>query len=179
MLCGPFFLYTGHRRMEKILIGKITSAVGLKGEVKVYSYASSPDRFRALSRVWIDDDEYAVAHSRTQKNMAVLQVKGVSDRDAAERLRRRSVYMSDEDLEELEEGEYYIRDLIGLAVVNDESSEKIGTVRDILTDRPQDIYVVALPDGREAMIPGVRSFIRRVDLENGRIYVRLIDGMLD
>ena len=165
--------------MEKILIGKITSAAGLKGEMRVYSYASSPDRFRTLSRIWIDDAEYALVRARTQKNMAVLLVDGINDRDAAERMRGRSVYMSDDDLEELEEGSYYIRDLIGLSVIDDYTSESIGSVKDILTDRPQDIYVVSRPDGKEAMIPGVRSFIRRVDLQEGCIYVHLIDGMLD
>ena len=108
--------------MEKILIGKITSAAGLKGEMRVYSYASSPDRFRTLSRIWIDDAEYALVRARTQKNMAVLLVDGINDRDAAERMRGRSVYMSDDDLEELEEGSYYIRDLIGLSVIDDDTS---------------------------------------------------------
>lgn len=164
--------------MEKILIGKITSAVGLKGEMKVYSYASSPQRFQSLERVWIDKDEYPLERSRTQKNMAVLKVSGVNDRDAAERMRGRSVFMSDEDLEELEEGSYYIRDLIGLNVVNEDTEEVIGTVKDILTDRPQDIYVIRLEDGGEAMIPGVKSFIHDVDLKKKTIRVHLIDGML-
>ncbi|MGI6190917.1 MAG: ribosome maturation factor RimM [Eubacterium sp.] len=164
--------------MEKILIGKITSAVGLKGEMKVYSYASSPQRFQSLERVWIDKDEYPLERSRTQKNMAVLKVSGVDDRDAAERMRGRSVFMSDEDLEELEEGAYYIRDLIGLNVVNEDTEEVIGTVKDILTDRPQDIYVIRLEDGGEAMIPGVKSFIHDVDLKKKTICVHLIDGML-
>jgi 16S rRNA processing protein RimM len=164
--------------MEKILIGKITSAVGLKGEMKVYSYASSPQRFQSLERVWIDKDEYPLERSRTQKNMAVLKVSGVDDRDAAERMRGRSVFMSDEDLEELEEGAYYIRDLIGLNVVNEDTEEVIGTVKDILTDRPQDIYVIRLEDGGEAMIPGVKSFIHDVDLKKRTIRVHLIDGML-
>lgn len=164
--------------MEKILIGKITSAVGLKGEMKVYSYASSPQRFQSLERVWIDKDEYPLERSRTQKNMAVLKVSGVDDRDAAERMRGRSVFMSDEDLEELEEGAYYIRDLIGLNVVNEDTEEVIGTVKDVLTDRPQDIYVIRLEDGGEAMIPGVKSFIHDVDLKKKTIRVHLIDGML-
>ncbi len=164
--------------MEKILIGKITSAVGLKGEMKVYSYASSPQRFQSLERVWIDKDEYPLERSRTQKNMAVLKVSGVDDRDAAERMRGRSVFMSDEDLEELEEGAYYIRDLIGLNVVNEDTEEVIGTIKDILTDRPQDIYVIRLEDGGEAMIPGVKSFIHDVDLKKRTIRVHLIDGML-
>ncbi|MCH4006147.1 MAG: ribosome maturation factor RimM [Eubacterium sp.] len=164
--------------MEKILIGKITSAVGLKGEMKVYSYASSPQRFQSLERVWIDKSEYPLERSRTQKNMAVLKVSGIDDRDAAERMRGRSVFMSDEDLEELEEGAYYIRDLIGLNVVNEDTEEVIGKVKDILTDRPQDIYVVALEDGGEAMIPGVKSFIHDVDLKQKTIRVHLIEGML-
>ncbi|MGN1381231.1 MAG: ribosome maturation factor RimM [Eubacterium sp.] len=165
--------------MEKILIGKITSAVGLKGEMKVYSYASSPQRFQSLERVWIDKAEYPLERSRTQKNMAVLKVSGIDDRDAAERMRGRSVFMSDEDLEELEEGAYYIRDLIGLKVVNEDTDEVIGSVKEILTDRPQDIYVVALESGGEAMIPGVKSFIHDVDLKQKTIRVHLIEGMLE
>ncbi len=165
--------------MEKILIGKVTSAVGLKGEVRVYSYAETPDRFQTLERIWIDKDEHEIERARTQKNMAVVKFSGIDDRDGAERLRGRSIYMADSDLEELEEGAYYIRDLIGLSVIDEDTGRTVGKVKDILTDRPQDIYVISREGGGEAMLPGVKSFIREIDLEAGTIMVHLIEGMLD
>lgn len=164
--------------MEKITIGKITSAVGLKGEVKVYSYAASPDRFLSLERVFIEGKEYTVEHARTVKNMAVVKLSGIDDRDASERMRGKIVSMSDGELEELEDGAFYIRDLLGMRVINDDTDEEIGILKDILTDRPQDIYVVETKDNAQVLIPGVKEFIRNTSLEDGEIRVHLIEGML-
>jgi 16S rRNA processing protein RimM len=85
--------------------------------------------------------------------------------------------MDEEDLEELPEGEYYIRDLIGMEVIREESGERLGILRDVLTDRPQDLYVVETGKGRRIMIPGVDEFIRTIDMERGTIGVVLIEGM--
>lgn len=86
--------------------------------------------------------------------------------------------MDEEDLKELPEGEYYIRDLVGMEVVQDDSGEHLGVLREILTDRPQDLYVVELDDGRRIMIPGVDAFVRSIDMEHGSIAVSLIEGMV-
>ena len=163
--------------MERIRIGKITSPSGLKGEVRVYSYSGSPDRFETLDRIFVDGKEMKIRSVRYQKNMVILAIEGVDSRDGAERLRGKYIEMAEEDLPELPEGEFYIRDLIGMRVLDAESKEELGVLADVLTDRPQDIYVIRRPDGAEALIPGVREFVPDIDGENGIIYVRPIEGM--
>lgn len=167
---------------ERILIGRVTSAVGLKGEVKVYSYAESPDRFKKLKTVIVDGgrsglSERKVIHARMQGHMVVLLLEGAEDRNAAERMRGADIYMREDQLEPPEPGRHYIRDLIGLAVVNDADGRKIGVLRDILTDRPQNIYVVKREKGPDIMIPGVDQFIREISEDRGEIRVTLIEGM--
>ena len=150
--------------------------------------------------------EYDIERAKMSGGMVVLKLAGIDDRNAAEELRGARVFMDSEDLEELAKGQHYIRDLIGLDVVSDdledregeEASEetdgadgadgasvlgsadtvKIGVVADILTDRPQDIYVVRRSDGTEFMIPGVPEFIREIDEKAGVIKVHLIEGLL-
>jgi 16S rRNA processing protein RimM len=162
---------------EKILIGKIVNVFGVTGEVKVYSYSGESDRFETLETVTVDGRQLEIQAVKYSRNMPVLKLEGVNSRDDAERLRGKEVFMDEEDLEELPEGEYYIRDLIGMEVIREESGERLGILRDVLTDRPQDLYVVETGKGRRIMIPGVDEFIRTIDMERGTIGVVLIEGM--
>lgn len=164
--------------MGKILIGKIVNVFGIAGEVKVYSYSGEADRFETLEHLTIGEKDYHIQEVKYAKGMPVLRLAGVCSRDDAERLRGKEVFMDEEDLKELPEGEYYIRDLVGMEVVQDDSGEHLGVLREILTDRPQDLYVVELDDGRRIMIPGVDAFVRSIDLERGSIAVSLIEGMV-
>ena len=93
--------------MDKIVIGKIVNVVGLKGEVKVYSYAEEPDRFERLEKIFLGTEEknteYAVAKVRYKGDMVILTLDGVTDRNAAEALKGSMVLMDEADLEELPE----------------------------------------------------------------------------
>jgi 16S rRNA processing protein RimM len=162
----------------KILIGKIVNVFGIAGEVKVYSYSGSADRFETLEHITIDKKVYEIEGVKYTKGMPVLRLSGVCSRDDAEMLRGKEIFMDEADLEELPEGEYYIRDLIGMEVLREESGEHLGVLKDVLTDRPQDLYVVALEDGGEIMIPGVDAFVKSIDPEARTIGVSLIEGMV-
>ena len=70
--------------MEKVLIGKIVNAVGLKGEVKVYNYSDSPEIYATAEAVYVDDELMEVENLRLQKNMVILKLAGIEDRNAAE-----------------------------------------------------------------------------------------------
>lgn len=169
--------------MKDVEIGMVTSPLGIRGEVKVMSYAEDLSRFRkihevALRRGGEDLGVFSIERAKSRNGMAVLKLSGVDDRNAAELLRDAQVYMDSDDLEKLPEGRHYIRDLIGLSVVDHGTGEKLGELKDVLTDRPQDVYVVEKEDGGEFMIPGVPEFIREVDEEKGVIRVKLIEGMI-
>ena len=163
--------------MEKILIGKITSPVGLKGEVKVYNYSDRTQIYEETETFYLGDEPRKLERFRTQKNMLVIKFEGVETREAAEELRNREVFVTRDDLPELEEGEYYLRDLIGMEVFQGE--ELIGTVADVITNTSQDILKVETAEGREALIPVVDPIVESIDTDKKIITVDLPEGLLD
>lgn len=165
--------------MEKIKIGRIVNAVALRGEVKVYNYSGYRERYEELARIIVDDTPYEIEKVRYQQQMVILKLAGVNDRNAAEAMKNRDVFITEDDLAELPEDTFYIRDLIGLSVIDEETGEAIGTIKDVLQPSSQDVYVVKLTAGGEAMIPAVSQFVRAVSLEEGFVKVHLIDGMIE
>ncbi|MEY8367274.1 ribosome maturation factor RimM [Anaerovoracaceae bacterium 42-11] len=164
--------------MEKIKIGRIVNAVALRGEVKVYNYSGYKERYEELSRIIVGDKEYEIEKVRYQQQMVILKLSGVDDRNTAEALKTKDVFITEDDLLELPEDTFYIRDLIGLAVKDADSGELLGKLKDVLQPSSQDVYVVELAEGGQFMIPAVSEFIREVNLAEGVIFVHLIEGMI-
>lgn len=166
--------------MDRIKVGKIVNAVALKGEVKIYSYSDSSRRFEELTRLIAGEDrELQIENVRYQKNMAIVKFRGIDDRSAAEALKEQEVFITEDDLKELPEDTFYVRDLIGCAVLEYESGQEIGTVSDVIQNTAQDIYQVALKKGGHGLIPAVEQFIRSVDVDKKEIRVSLIPGLID
>lgn len=164
--------------MEKIKIGKIVNAVGLRGEVKVYNYSDSSEIYETVESVYVGDDIVRIDGVRLQKNMVILKLEGISDRDKAEAARGKEIFITEEDLPELPEGEYYIRDLIGITV-KDDKGNVLGLISDVLQNTAQDIFEVENEDGKKILIPNVKEFVLKIDLSGREMHVKLIDGMLD
>lgn len=171
------------RKMEKIKIGKIVNAVALKGEVKIYNYSDYKERFEELDRIIIfgpkKTEEYEIENIRYQKNMVIAKLKGIDDRTAAEGLKDRDVYITEEDLRELPEDTFYIRDLIGCTVKDMGTGRDIGKISDVLQNSAQDIYQVELLKGGQALIPAVEQFVKSVDIEKKTVEIELIPGLID
>lgn len=163
--------------MEKIKIGRIVNAVALRGEVKVYNYSGYRERYEELDRIIVDSKEYDIERVRYQQQMVILKLSGVNDRNGAEAMKNKDVFITEEDLCELPEDTFYIRDLIGMKVV-DQSGE-IGKIKDVLQPSAQDVYVIRTLSDKEIMIPAVKEFVKEVNLEEGYVRVELIDGMLE
>ncbi len=169
--------------MEKIKIGKIVNAVALRGEVKVYHYSDYKERFEELDSVLIEHkgkyEEYGIEGVRYQKEMVILKLKGVSDRNAAEALKERDIYITEADLRELPEDTFYIRDLIGCKALSADDGSEIGEITDVLQNSAQDIYQIRLANGKETLIPVVAEFVKEVDIEHKTVKIRLIPGFID
>lgn len=164
--------------MDKIKIGKIVNTVGLKGEVKVYNYSDRSEIYENTSHIYVENDLTAVESVRVQKNMVILKLEGISDRDRAEALRGRELYVTEEDLPELPQGQYYVRDIIGMAV-REENGTFLGEVTDVIQNTAQDIFEVKKQGGKKVLIPKVDEFVLNIDIEKKEILVRLIDGFMD
>ena len=169
--------------MEKIKIGKIVNAVALRGEVKVYSYSDRKERYEELKEILVEEKKglkaYEIQGVRYQKNIVILKLKGVDDRNAAEALKERDIYITEADLPELPDDTFYVRDLMGCSVTDGRTGAKLGTIKEVLQGAAQDIYVISLENGKEAMIPAVAEFVKHVDMTARTVTVELIPGFLD
>lgn len=165
-----------------IVIGQITRPHGLYGEVKVRPMTDFPDRFNGSRRFFIrtrtNRGEWKVLRrQRWQKSFVLMQFEGIETREAAENLRSATIEIPHEWRHDLPAGEFYISDLIGCRVKTD-AGESLGILDDILKLSAQDLYVIKDGD-REILIPGIREFIRKIDLKAGEILIDPIEGLLD
>ena len=160
--------------------GKIINTHGCHGGLKLESWCDSPEVLADLERIFIkknaDYVEYKVKKSAIFKQFVLFDLAGVTDMDSALALKGTVIYADREDFE-LEEGEYFIADIIGIDVRDADSDALLGTLSEIINRGAQDIYVVKTERG-EVMIPVVDEFV--IGVEVGRaIYVRPIPGMFD
>ena len=113
-------------KLERIKVGKITSPVGIKGEVKVYPYTDYLERFEELEELQADGDIVRIEKVRYKNEMVILKFEGIDDRNAAEVMRNKFLTIGKDELRELDEDKYYIFDLIGLEAV-DQEGHHLGT----------------------------------------------------
>ncbi|MBQ8005576.1 MAG: 16S rRNA processing protein RimM [Clostridia bacterium] len=158
--------------------GKIINTHGIKGTVKAESWCDSPEILADLERVFIFENgklkKYRVVDASVFKKFVLFDLEGVTTPEAAEALREKILYLSREDIE-LEEGDFFIADLIGLPVIDVNSGVEYGTLSDVINAGASDIYVIKTSNG-ETMMPAVNEFVKNVDLEKG-IFVEPIEGM--
>ena len=162
--------------MEKkrfVEAGRIVNTHGVAGEVKIEVWLDSPEYMKRFRRLFLGDRELTVEASRVHRGFLLCRLRGVDDADAAGALKGQTVSIAREDAR-LPRGAYFLQDLIGARVVDEEGGE-IGTLEEVLERPASNIYVVR--GEREHLIPAVPAFIRKTDTENGVITVHLIEGM--
>ncbi|MCR5766891.1 MAG: ribosome maturation factor RimM [Lachnospiraceae bacterium] len=167
---------------DRLRVGVITSPHGIAGEVNVYPTTDDPARFKYLKKVYIDNIKELIPSNiesvKLFKGMVILKLDTVKDRNAAELLRKRDLLIDREDAVPLEEGEFFICDLVGLEVVTD-GGERLGVLEDILQTGANDVYSVKMEDGKELLIPVTDECVKSIEPENGKIIVHLLPGLLD
>jgi 16S rRNA processing protein RimM len=162
------------------VIGRITRAHGLRGEVKVRPETDFPDRFARLRRVLLlpegtEPREVTVEAVRRQGTLVLLKLTGVDDPEAARALRGAAVAVAWEERVPLPEGQYYVAEVLGLAVRTEEG-EPLGTVAEVLRTLAHDVYRI-VGDGGELLIPATRDVVRALDLTRREVVVRLPAGL--
>lgn len=160
-------------------IGKITSVFGIKGEVKVQPWCDSPELLCEFDTLyWKSGTPVVIERSRVQKNMVIMKIEGTDDADAAQKLRNRVLYMDRADVE-LEEGSYFIADLIGLTVSDSRTGEVYGTLCDVTETGANDVYHIKTESGSQLLIPAIPEVIDLVDIEQGIMKITPLDGLFD
>ncbi len=162
--------------MDLIKIAKIVSAHGLNGEVKIFPYTDDLNGFKEYNEIYIDGEELEIISQKIASKFIVLKLKGFDYIDDVKRLLNKDVFIDRAQMPSLDEGEYYIHELIAMEV-SSEADEFIGTVKDVMETSANHVLVVD-HDGKEALIPFVKAFIKELDLKHRKIKVKLIEGIL-
>lgn len=168
--------------MTKYLeIGQIVNTFGIKGMVKIKPFTDDINRFDRLETIYIENKkvkkEYKIQEVKYHKNMVLMKLEGIDTVEEADKLRQSYLLVDRKKEEPLEEGVYYIVDLLGLAVYTEEG-QCLGKVDDIFNTGSNDIYVVKDELGKQVLLPGIPEVLKQVDLEEGKIIVHLLPGLM-
>ncbi|MEN6372552.1 MAG: ribosome maturation factor RimM [Armatimonadota bacterium] len=168
---------TGSGKEPDVVIGTVVAPFGIKGEVKVKIETDFPERFEDQEEIWLQPEAghgrmTRIEGIRFHQGGVLIKFEGCDDRNSAEELRNAKLLIDKSELMELDTDQFYVHDILGLDVYTTDG-ESIGKVIDVLQGAGNDIYVTP-----KAMIPAVKEFVREIDLESGKMIVKLIDGML-
>ncbi|MGN7383287.1 ribosome maturation factor RimM [Paenibacillus sp. SAFN-117] len=166
-------------------VGKIVNTHGIRGELKVVPHTDFPDiRFRKGSRLVLTDAEMTtrvpviVESGRPQKNVYLVKFSGLDDINQVEKYKGWMLKVTEEDLVDLEEGEYYYHQIIGCTVQTEEG-EVLGTIDEILSPGANDVWVVNRPQGKPVLVPVIDDVLINVDVAGKRVTIRVMEGMMD
>ncbi len=168
--------------MEDLLqVGIISQTHGLRGEVKVFPTTDDVKRFTKLKEVILDTGKekmlLEIEGVRFFKQLAIIKFKGFDDINDIERYKGKALYVTRENAVKLNKDEYFIADLIGIAVY-DEAGGHIGVLENVITTGANDVYEIKLDDGRDLLLPAIKQCVLDVDMENRRMSIHILDGLL-
>ena len=167
-------------------IGKIVGVHGVRGDMLLLPQTDFPERFLGMKEL---DVTVAGKPMRTfkvlriepyeGKNTFFLRLQGVEDRDAAETLKGALITVAEDERVELEEDEYWLDDIIGLAVFDKATGGRLGEITEVICTGSNDVYVVKTPEGASKAIPAIADVIEKVDVANGTMTVNIPEGLWD
>lgn len=169
--------------MEDLLqVGAVTQTHGIHGEVKVFPTTDDAKRFNKLKEVILDTGKekltLEIEGVKFFKQFVILKFKGYDNINDIERYKGKNLYVTRENAVKLKKDEYFIADLIDLEVF-DEEDNPLGILTDVIETGANDVYVVRLADGGEVLLPAIKQCILDVDMENRRMKVHVMDGLMD
>ena len=165
--------------MNFVKIGNVANIHGIKGEIKVYPYTDDFDNFLKYKEIYVGENKtkYTVKSSRLHKNMVLFTLDGVSDPNTAETLKTLDIFIDEKNLKKLSKNSYYVKDLIGIEVIDTLKNESIGKITDVLKYAANDVYEIE-HDGNKFYIPAIKDVVKTVDILNRKMYVELMEGLI-
>ena len=162
----------------RIAVGRINSTWGLRGHVKVTPLTSNRQRLQPGAVVFVRGEPRRILDVATPRGYPCIVFEGYEDRTAADVLRGSLIEIAEDELPVLPEGEYYVHDLVGLAVA-DADGAPIGELAEVLRTGANDVYLVRREGARDLLIPAIPEVILEVDLAAGRMTVELLPGLIE
>ncbi len=166
---------------EYFEIGQIVNTSGLKGVIKVKPFTDDITKFNKLKNIYIsvkkDLKEFKIEEVRINKNMVFLKLEGIDTIEEAEKYRNYYLKIKRDKAEKLEEGSYYVVDILGCKVYTDKQ-EFLGKIVDVFGTGSNDVYVAQNELGKQILLPATKEVIKNIDIENKTIIVHLLEGLL-
>lgn len=164
-------------------VGQIVNTHGIKGEVRVKSFTEHEDRFHVGKKlyVFLPDETYEeleIKSSRTHQQYFLLSFTGHESIEDVETLKGAPVMIKEDQLKDLREGEYYVHDIIQCTMYTLDG-EKLGKIVEVLSTGANDVWVVEQADGKEVLIPYIRDVVKDVNLKEKKVYIEVMEGLLD
>lgn len=167
--------------VEYFEVGQIVNTFGIKGQVKVVPFTDDVERFDELKQVYIEKKNelkpFQIEQVNYHKNMVIIKFKNINTIEEAEKYRNCYLKIDRAHAKKLPKDTYFIADLLGLPVYTDEG-ELLGKVDDIYNSGSSDIYVVKNEMGKQVLLPSIPDVLKEIDLENEKIIVHIIQGLL-
>ena len=159
-------------------VGEIVGTHGVRGELRLQPWADSPAQLASLKTLYFDGGARAVkVRCRTHKNLLLVRMDGINTVQEAAVLRGTVLYAHREDFK-LPKGRYFVQDLIGMAVVDDRTNERYGTLTQVSETGANNVYHMD-KDGKEVLIPAIPDVVRRIDAETDEVRIIPIKGLFD
>ena len=166
---------------EFIMVGKVVSTQGNKGEIKVLPLTDSTDRFKKLTSIFIrnniDRKTLKIEKIRIKENMVILKIENIENIKEAKMIVGSYLEVKRENAVKLPKDTYFVFEIIGLEVYN-KNNIFLGKVENVISTGSNDVYVVKSKDKEELFIPAIREVVKNIDLEKKRITINMVDGLI-
>lgn len=167
--------------MKKYLeVGRICGTHALKGEVRVEAWADSPEFLCSFKNMYFDEGQkkLKVKGARVHKNIVILKIEGINSIEEADVLRGKVLYIDRNDVQ-LEEGRYFVQDLIGLKLIDADNGTEYGEICEVSSTYANDIYHIKRNDDKIDLIPAIDDVIAETNIEEGYVKIHRMKGMFD
>ena len=161
---------------ELLQAGKIVNTHALRGDVRIYPYCDSAEFLCDVPTLYIDNTPYKVTASRVHKGQALLHLKGIDSIDAAEAIVGKFVYFDKNDVE-LDDGQFFIEDIIGSKVIDIDTNEVYGEVTAVFPTGANDVFEVK--GERVLLVPKIDDVVLEIDTDEKIIKIRPLKGLFE
>lgn len=168
--------------MEQLLqVGVISSTHGVRGEVKVFPTTDDVKRFKKLKKVILDTGKeqlpLEIEGVKFFKQFVILKFRGIDNINDIEKYKGKSLLVDREHAVKLKKDEYFIADMIGMDVFT-EDGELFGALKDVMETGANDVYIIEMTDGKEVLVPAIKQCILDIDIENRKMVIHLLEGLV-
>lgn len=169
------------KMISELQVGVITQTHGIRGEVKVFPTTDDVNRFKKLKEVILETEKerqtVEIEGVKFFKQFVILKFRNFDSINDMEKYKRARLLVPREKAVKLKKDEYFVADLIGMRVITEDGTP-FGTLKNVLETGANDVYVVEMADGKEALLPAIRECVLKIDMDEAEITVHIMDGLL-